>query len=95
MCCRMCQHGGQTCLHCPVLPAAPASSPQHLPPAPLPNQLRMPVPSSPIPRSYTNIVGLQGGVNGFLRVFDARLNPKGAHMWGVCCFAHALMLLDF
>ncbi|KAI7844754.1 hypothetical protein COHA_001637 [Chlorella ohadii] len=25
---------------------------------------------------YTNIVGLQGGVNGFLRVFDARLNPK-------------------
>ncbi len=31
---------------------------------------------------YTNIVGLQGGVNGFLRVFDARLNPKGA----LCCW---------
>ena len=68
-----------TCL----LPAAPASSPQHLAPARLPNQPPMPVPPSPIPRSYTNIVGLQGGVNGFLRVFDARLNPKGAHMWGV------------
>lgn len=26
---------------------------------------------------YTNLVGLQGGTNAFLRVFDHRLRPRG------------------
>lgn len=52
------------------------------PPAPHPRLcLRPPL---PLGRSYTNIVGLQGGINGFLRVFDTRLNPKGALL---CCVA--------
>lgn len=49
------------------------------------------VPTPPCPCSYTNIVGLQGGVNGYLRVFDARHNPKGAPL--LCCSSCCCTLL--
>lgn len=30
-----------------------------------------------LPRSYTRIVGLQGGLMAFTRAFDLKLNPRG------------------
>lgn len=30
---------------------------------------------------YTHIVGLQGGMNALNRIFDLKLNPRGALPW--------------